>query len=592
MTTPLEDFGMVGDGATVALVSRMARVQWLCLPRFDSPACFAALLGGPEHGQWSIAPTQVVLASHQTYQAGTLVLETEFTTGEGTIRVTDFMPVGATAPMLVRIVTGVTGSVQVSSDIAPRFEYGQTLPWIEASGAAFVCKAGADEVWLHGFGDARPDEGKLAHSFTVAAGQQQVFSLVYAPFNQLLAAPCAPPDALALLDQTQRYWREWLGTPTHDSAEHEAALRRSLLTLKALVYRPTGGLVAAPTTSLPEMPGGKLNWDYRYCWLRDASFAVDALIGCGFVEEAQAWRDWLLRAVGSEPEKMRIVYRLDGSRRLDEAVLTELPGYRFAQPVRIGNAAAGQFQLDVYGELMNMLHLCETAGLPASASMHELQRAVARHVAKVWMQPDQGLWESRAEPHHYTYSKVMAWVAIDRFLRGTASAELAQGERKTWADLRDRMHRTICEEGFDAGLNSFTDCFGDQRLDASLLLLPKLGFLPADEPRMAATIDAIERHLVRGGLVYRHDMHGKVFEGAFLACTFWLAECRILQQRGADARTIIDRVLGLCGPLGLFSEEYDAGSKRLSGNFPQAFTHTALVNAVRALRTLEAGASS
>ena len=444
MSIPLERFGMIGDGETAALVSDGGSIDWLCLPRFDSPACCAALVGTPDHGHWSIAPQ------------------------------------------------------------APITESGQ------------------------------------------------------------------------------RYWRDWIGRLDRH-CDFGDSLRRSLLTLRALVHRPTGGLVAAPTTSLPEKPGGNLNWDYRYCWLRDASFTVSALIGSGFQHEAQAWRDWILRAVAGAPDKMGIAYRVDGSRRLDESELSWLPGYRFAKPVRIGNAAAGQFQLDVYGELMDTLHVCEAAGMQKSDQMRHLERAVADHVSRVWIEPDQGLWESRGEPHHYTYSKVMAWVAIDRLLRGTGGGDLTDEERTRFEHLRNRIHDMVCREGFNEGLNSFTDYFGGQQVDASLLLLPKLGFLPADDPRMAATIATIEKRLMRDGLVYRNLSNDPVPEGAFLACTLWLAECQLLQGRLDDARACVERVLGLAGPLGLLSEEYDVGGKRLAGNFPQALTHIAVVNALLAL---------
>ncbi|MEP6557037.1 MAG: glycoside hydrolase family 15 protein [Burkholderiales bacterium] len=581
MSIPLESFGMIGDGETAALVSGQGSIDWLCLPRFDSPACFASLVGTPEHGHWSIAPTQPVRDSRQRYEVDTLVLETELTTDGGTIRTTDFMPIRDHDPCLVRVVTGLSGTVSVSLVLALRFDYGKMPPWIERHGDALCCKVGPDEAWLHGFAGAEIDGNNVHLTFDLAEGKQRVFTLLHRPFDDAASQPVEAPKALALLDRTRDYWRGWIGGLDH-RGDFDATLRRSLLTLKALVYRPTGALVAAPTTSLPEKPGASLNWDYRYCWLRDASFAVAALIASGFHDEARAWRDWILRAVAGSPDKMMIVYRVDGSRRLDESELAWLPGYRFAQPVRIGNAAAGQFQLDVYGELMNTLHICDAAGMPKSDQMRHVERQIAQHVEKVWVEPDQGLWESRGKPHHYTYSKVMAWVAIDRFLHGSGGRDLGDGDRHRIEALRTHMRDVICKEGFNEGMNSFTSYFGGQELDASLLLLPKLGFLPADEPRMAATIGAIEQHLMRDGLVYRNLSNNLVPEGAFLACTCWLAECQLLQGRRDAARASIERVLAVRGPLGLLSEEYDLGGKRLSGNFPQALSHTALVNAVLA----------
>lgn len=583
MTTPIEDLAMIGDGETSALVSRSGAIEWLCLPRFDSAACFASLLGEPENGHWTIAPECEPRESRQRYDGDTLVLETEFVTASGTVRLTDFMPMREGHPKLIRMVTGVSGTVEMRSELCLRFDFGHIAPGIERDGALIACKAGADEAWLHGFEDAQLEHGALQCRFTLAAGEQRSFILVHAPFDRLRDPPRDLPDAAALLAATRRYWHEWTTAQTQ-CGPYEAACKRSLITLKALVCCSTGGLVAAPTTSLPEQAGGSLNWDYRFCWLRDASFAVEALLGSGYRDEAAAWRDWLLRAVGDEPDKMAIVYRLDGARRLEESTLPWLSGYRFAQPVRIGNAAAGQFQLDVYGELINTLHCCEEAGMPRSRPMRKLERAVAAHVAKVWVQPDQGLWESRGQPRHYTYSKVMAWVVIDRFLRGSGGAELAEDEAQPYCALRERMHATICAEGFDAGLNTFTTFFGGQEIDASLLLLPKLGFLAADEPRMAGTIAAIEDRLRKDGLVHRNRPVGEVPEGAFLACTCWLAECQLAQGRVDDARASIERVLGLAGPSGLLAEEYDLPSRRLTGNYPQALSHTALVNALLALR--------
>ncbi len=588
MSLPLEWFGMIGDGESVALVSREGSIDWLCLPRFDSPACCAALLGTPEHGHWSIAPLEPVQQARQQYEPDTLVLQTELSCASGTIRLTDFMPPREQEPLVVRLVTGMAGRVAVQMNAALRFDYGRMAPWIARCSDdpdVMLLQVGPDEVSLHGVGAAAEiTHDDVRERFELSPGERRVFVLRHRFFDRLAGNGRlrAPSQAEQALEATRQYWRGWIGRLDRPTA-FPAALRRSLLTLKALVHRPTGGLVAAATTSLPEKPGGKLNWDYRYCWLRDASFAVSALLECGFHDEAQAWRDWMLRAVAAEPEKMNIVYRVDGSRRLDEAELDWLPGYRFAQPVRIGNAAAAQFQLDVYGEVMNTLHLCEQAGLPDSAPLRWLQPQIAEHVRKVWTQPDQGLWESRGAPHHYTYSKVMAWVAIDRFLRSAGSGQIAAAERQAFEALRERIRAVVCKEGFDAGLGTFTSFFGGQEIDASLLLLPKLGFLPADEPRMAATIAAIEEQLMQGGLVYRSRSTDLVPEGAFVACTLWLAECQLLQGRRVQAQATIERVLGLTSDPGLLSEEYDVAGKRLAGNFPQTLSHIALVNALLAL---------
>ena len=586
MSLPLEWFGMIGDGESVALVSREGSIDWLCLPRFDSPACCAALLGTPEHGHWSIGPVEPVQQAHQRYEPDTLILQTELTCASGTIRLTDFMPPREHEPVVVRIVTGVAGRVEVAMTAALRFDYGRMAPWIErcADEGAVLLQVGPDEVSLHGIGTAAGIEhDAVREQFELSPGERRVFVLRHRFFDRSAASRLrAALDADRALDATRRHWQKWIDRLDRPTAFPEV-LKRSLITLKALVHHPTGGLVAAPTTSLPEKPGGKLNWDYRYCWLRDASFTVGALLKCGFHDEARAWRDWMLRAVAAEPEKMNIVYRVDGSRRLDEAELDWLPGYRFAQPVRIGNAAAGQFQLDVYGELMNTLHLCEQAGLEDSAQLRRLQPLIAQHVRKVWTRPDQGLWESRGAPHHYTYSKVMAWVAIDRFLRGAGSRGIAADERQAFEVLREHIHAVICKEGYDVGLGAFTSYFGGQEIDASLLLLPKLGFLPADDARMAATIATIEDKLMQAGLVYRNRSTDLVPEGAFFACTLWLAECQLLQGRRGHAQATIERVLGLTSELGLLSEEYDLGSKRLAGNFPQALSHIALVNALLAL---------
>ncbi len=579
MTTPIEDFCMIGDGETVALVSRFGSIDWLCLPRFDSPASCAALLGTKDHGHWSIAPDGDVTEAVQRYQADTLILETDLSTATGTIRLTDFMPIREGDPILIRIVTGISGNVSTNLEAPFRFDYGIMPPWITRQDDGVTMHVGPDRITLQGPGSFEVDDSNVTCRFDVEEGSRHSFILGYSASHNRPDADVDPDEALA---RTQAYWRGWISSFDR-KLSYPDAVKRSLLTLKALIHRPTGGLIAAPTTSLPEQPGGSMNWDYRFCWLRDATFTLSALTECGYLEEAAAWRDWILRAVAGDPDKMQIMYRVDGSRRLDESVLGWLPGYRFAKPVRVGNAAAGQLQLDVWGELIAMLHASERAGMERSEQGEHLGRAVVAHVERVWQQPDQGLWESRGEPRHYTYSKVMAWVAIQRYLKMQGANSLCDAERGRLADLRDHMHDTICNEGFDEGQNSFTAYFGSSDVDAGLLLLPKVGFLPGDDPRIVGTVALIEKTLVKDGFVHRHRMDALVPEGAFLACSFWLAECQLWQGRRDDAVKTIESVLSIAGKTGLLSEEYDLRSRRLAGNMPQALSHLALIHAVLAL---------
>ncbi len=579
VTTALEDHGMIGNCESVALITRDGSIDWLCLPRFDSPACCAALLGNSDHGHWTIAPTGPVEKSDQRYQPDTMVLETDLTSAEGSIRITDFMPIDSPAPVLVRIVTGLSGKVRLRLDACLRFDYGRMPPWASRNGDVVELRVGADAVFLRGSCALQIERDTVCADFVVGAGDRHVFSLTWARSHEV-----EPPaiDVDAALADTQNYWRAWIGRFTRP-LPHADAVRRSLLTLKALIHRETGGLIAAPTTSLPEKPGGALNWDYRFCWLRDATFALNALVECGYLDEATAWRDWILRAVAGAPDKMQIVYRVDGSRRLDEVELEWLPGYRFAHPVRIGNAAADQLQLDVWGELIRTLHDCDAAGMERTEQGRHLEHAIVRHVEKIWVEADQGLWESRGAPRHYTYSKVMAWVVFHRFLQGKGGAELPQDDRARLERLRDHIHAVVCAEGFETGLGAFTSYFGSPDVDASLLLLPKVGFLSANDPRMASTIALIEKRLTVDGLVMRNLPGERESQGAFLACSFWLAECQIEQGRTDDARQTIERVMAVRSRLGLLSEEYDTGSRRLSGNFPQTLSHLALIHAVLAL---------
>ncbi|MGN6550425.1 MAG: glycoside hydrolase family 15 protein [Pararhizobium sp.] len=579
MTTPLEDLALVADGETVALVSRQGAVEWFCLPRFDSPATCASLLGSEENGHWTIAPDGPVTHSEQRYRSDTLVLETEMTSEAGTIRIIDHMPIRDRDPTLVRIVEGVEGTVPVRFTAAFRFDYGNMPPWIVTEGERIVMHVGPDKLVLTGLKQAEIDEGTVHTLFTVKKGSSHAFVLTYGAAHDDIPEPEKPEKSLK---ETEAYWRDWLGRFDRP-VPYEGAVRRSLLALKALIHRPTGGLVAAATTSLPEIPAGKANWDYRYCWLRDAAFTVRSLVECGYLGEATAWRDWILRAVAGAEDKMQIMYRVDGSRRLDEAELGWLPGYRFARPVRVGNAAAGQFQLDVYGEVINMLHISSAAGMERTDQGRLLERLIIAHLEKVWMEPDHGLWEDRGEPRHYVSSKAMAWLAFDRFLHGESAKDVPAKDRRRLSELRDHIHAVICAEGFDEGLGSFTSYFGGQDFDASLLLLPKIGFLPMSDERMAATVAKIETNLVVDGFVRRARTTKLVPEGAFLACCFWLAECQLLDRRREDAVRTMERAMSVASPLGLLSEEYDPEGRRLSGNYPQALSHLALISAVLAL---------
>ncbi len=585
MTTDLEDLAMIGDGETVALVSSAGSIEWLCLPRFNSAACCAALLGDAENGRWTIAPSEPVERSVQRYASDTLVLETDLTSPGGTVRITDFMPIRDRNPTLIRIVEGLEGTVEMSVEGRFRFDYGNMPPWITAEDAHVTMHVGPDKLVLWGLEDPAIDEGCVSGTFTAKKGDRRTFVLSYGAAHEEVPDP---PDPDGALKETKRYWHDWLKrfeTPV----PYEKEVRRSLLVLKALIHRPTGGLVAAPTTSLPEKPAGTMNWDYRFCWLRDAAFTLRALVECGYLDEATAWRDWILRAVAGAEDKLQIMYRVDGSRRLDEAELGWLPGYRFARPVRVGNAAAGQFQLDVYGEIINMLHISEDAGMERTEQGRLLERQIVQELETVWSKPDHGLWEDRGAPRHYVSSKVMAWVAFDRFLAGSGGKEISRRERGRLCDVRDEIHTVICREGFNEGMGTFTSFFGGQTFDASLLLLPKVGFLPMSDERMAATVDTIERHLVFDGMVQRHQSNAIVPEGAFLACCFWLAECQLLARRRDDAIRTMERAMGAAGDLGLLAEEYDTGGKRLNGNFPQALSHLALITAVLALARHDAG---
>ncbi|MEO8716347.1 MAG: glycoside hydrolase family 15 protein [Acetobacteraceae bacterium] len=576
MSRPIGDYGLIGDGETAALVSRDGAIDWLCLPRFDSDSCLAALLGDERHGSWRIAPAIEGWRSSRRYRPDTLILETEFARGGNAVRVTDFMPIRDGAPAVVRIVTGLGGQVDMRLDLALRFDYGLISPWMEAhpDGSAWGV-VGPDLVVLRAPVPLQVGRDRIGAAFTVSAGQSLAFTLVHGSSNE--DAPPAP-DAARALAATEAYWRGWIGRfdkPTH----WPEATRRSLITLHALTHRPTGGLLAAPTTSLPEAIGGKMNWDYRYCWLRDATFAVGALLNAGYHEEARAWRDWMLRAVAGQPDKLRIMYRVDGGRHLNEWEVKWLPGYENSRPVHVGNKAADQEQTDVFGELIDAMSLMRRAGIEPSEHARATERALLERLEQTWPQTGHGFWENRGDPLHYTYSKVMAWAGVDRFLRGAARDGGADAETiARLTALRDAIHDEVCEKGFDKARGYFVERYGGHHIDASLLLLAPVGFLPVGDPRMAATIEAIARDLTEGGLVLRKPRDEAPDEGAFLPCACWLADVRAMQGRHAEARSLLERVLSVGNDLGLLSEEYDTTRERLCGNFPQALTHLGVLN--------------
>ncbi len=580
MSSPIEDYALIGDGQTAALISCSGSVDWLCWPRFDNDSCFAALLGTADHGCWQLSPKAAVRSTTRRYQTDTLIIETDLETDGGAVRLIDFMPERERFSSLVRMVVGLRGSVAMRSDLRMRFDYGALPPWCEQTDDGVIARIGPDLIVLRATVPVLIHESCKVSEFTVVAGERVAFVLSHGSSAEAVPGPIDVEKALAV---TQTFWRDWIGQFDNAKTKWPAEVRRSLITLKALIYRPSGGLVAAPTTSLPEAPGGHMNWDYRYCWLRDATFTVGAFLNAGFHEEAEAWRDWLLRAIGGTPGRMRIMYRVDGSRHLSEWTVDTLPGYRYASPVRIGNAASTQHQIDVYGEVLDCLSLARTGGLETTEQEIVAQAKILAHLENVWNTEGSGVWESRAELRQYTYSKAMAWVGVDRVLcflqspDGSKDADPATVERLMV--LRQTIHDEVCREGWNEGLGTFTQYFGGQELDASLLLLPLVGFLPADEPRMAATIETIRRELTEEGLVRRMRAEpGKTAEGAFLACSCWMADCLSLQGRHEEAREQFERVLALCNDVGLLSEEYNVPGKHLAGNFPQALTHLAVVN--------------
>jgi GH15 family glucan-1,4-alpha-glucosidase len=583
----IEDYAIVGDMQSVALICNNGSVDWLCLPRFDSAACFSALLGTPEHGCWRIAPAgagQDEKATRRRYAGDTLILETDWETPDGAVRVIDFMPPRGDdePPVLVRIVEGLRGTVSMEATIRLRFGYGSVVPWTYKMDGGIRAIAGPDSIWLTS--TARLTGRNLAHTatFTVTAGERVPFTLIYQASHKDAPNLC---DAFETLEQTRKYWDTWVARCTYHG-EYREAVVRSLITLKALTYEPTGGIVAAATTSLPEDIGGVRNWDYRYCWLRDATITLEALLRTGYTDEARAWRMWLSRAIAGDPADVQIMYGVAGERRLAEWEIDWLPGYEGSAPVRVGNAAAGQLQLDVYGEVIDALQLSCKSGLHDDRHTWSLQRSLLGFLEEHWNEPDEGLWEVRGPRRHFTHSKVMAWVAFDR---AACYAEDAMHEPELaarWRGIRDEIHREVCEKGFNTTRGAFTQYYGATELDASVLLIPDVGFLPADDPRVVSTIEVLMRDLAPDGFLRRYELASATTssvdgltgsEGAFLACSFWLANALDLAGKREEARAVFDRLLSLRNDVGLLSEEFDPRYSRLVGNMPQAFSHVPLV---------------
>jgi GH15 family glucan-1,4-alpha-glucosidase len=589
MALPIEEYAIIADTQTSALVGRNGSIDWLCVPRFDSGAIFAALLGDEENGHWTIAPAGATVSVTRRYRDETLVLETEFETPEGAVRLIDFMPPRGAAPDVVRIVEGIRGRVPMSMELRLRFDYGQVVPWVYRERDALVAVAGPDAAWLRTPVPTRGENLSTRADFEVTPGDRLPFVLTWRQSH--LPAP-EPIDPIEELGVTEGYWQGWVSACTYEGEWRDAVVR-SLLTLKALTYAPTGGIVAAATTSLPEKLGGVRNWDYRFCWLRDATITLQSLLYSGFQSEAAAWRKWLLRAIAGNPSELQIMYGVAGERRLDEYIATWLTGYD-GNPVRIGNAAAEQFQLDVYGEVMDALHQGRKAGLKAADPAWGLQVKLMEFVEAHWQDPDEGIWEVRGGPQQFVHSKLMAWVAADRAVKAVEEFEL-DGPVERWRDLRDAIRAEILDKGYDKKRKTFTQFYGSDELDAALLMVALVGFLPATDERVAGTVAAIEQHLMADGFVQRYTQHRSTDvdglppgEGAFLACTFWLADNYALMGRHEEARATFERLLALRNDVGLLAEEYDTAEGRLVGNFPQAFSHVPLIDTARTLTTAHA----
>ncbi|MCU0307152.1 MAG: glycoside hydrolase family 15 protein [Thermoleophilia bacterium] len=580
MPARIEDYAMLGDTRTAALVSREGSVDWLCVPRFDGGSCFAALLGDPSHGRWLLAPAGGARSSVRAYLDDTMVLRTEHAADGGRVAVTDLMPLDGEGPALIRIVDGLEGRVTMRSELVVRFDYGAVVPWVLRREEGLLLVGGPDALWLRGPVEHEGVGMTSVAEFAVGAGERAAFSLSWAPAHR---PPPPDPDAAQALRATLAAWHDWTAAGTF-AGEWAPLVRRSLLTLKALTYAPTGGVVAAATTSLPEDVGGVRNWDYRYCWLRDATFTLYALLSAGFVEEAAAWRDWLLRAVAGDPADLQIMYGPGGERRLPEWEVEWLPGYEQSAPVRVGNAAVRQFQLDVYGEVVDAMHQARRVGVAPDPAAWALQKTLLDFLEGAWRDPDEGIWEVRGPRQHFTHSKVLAWVAFDRAIHAVERFGL-EGPADRWRARRSEIHAEVCERAWNAERRAFTQHYGSDRLDASVLLMPLVGFLPPRDPRVLGTVEAIGRDLVRDGLVLRYGEGalGGVDglpggEGAFLPCSFWLADVLAMQGRTHEARALFSRLVALTNDVGLLSEEYDTTLGRMVGNFPQAFSHVGLVN--------------
>ncbi|MFD6969196.1 glycoside hydrolase family 15 protein [Streptomyces sp. NPDC059949] len=585
MTQPIEDYALIGDLMTSGLVGRDGSIDWLCLPRFDSAACFAKLLGDEENGHWRIAPLGAAdgeRCTRRAYIDGSLILESYWETDTGTVKVIDFMPQRGVAPDVVRIVEGISGTVRMLSTLRLRFDYGHVVPWVRRSDGDRLAVAGPDSVRFRSEPPVRTwgEANSTRSQFPVNAGRRVAFVLGWHPSHE---PPPAPTDPFEALECSLADWREWSAQCRYEGPFREA-VTRSLITLKALTYAPTGGIVAAATTSLPEEMGGIRNWDYRYCWLRDATLTLGSLLSTGFLDEARAWREWLLRAVAGDPADLQIMYGIAGERRIPESELPWLRGYASSAPVRVGNAAVDQLQLDVYGEVLDSLHLARSAGLPAERHAWQIQLALLDFLERNWQRPDEGLWEVRGPRRHFVHSKVMAWVAADRAVRALEKDPSIPGEPERWRAMRDEVHRDVCANGYDPERGTFTQYYGSRELDAATLLIPRVGFLPPDDPRVIGTVDAVRAELGSSGLVRRYSTQGPAVdglpgdEGAFLACSFWLADALYLTGREKEARDLFERLLAVRNDVGLLAEEYDPVAGCQLGNFPQAFSHVGLVN--------------
>jgi GH15 family glucan-1,4-alpha-glucosidase len=587
---PLEDYALLGDTQTAALVGRDGSIDWLCLPRFDSGACFAALLGDEGNGRWLLAPQAGGMATRRSYRENTLVLDTEWDTPEGSVRVTDCMPPRDRHPDVVRVVRGLRGRVPMRMQLILRFDYGSIAPWVRRADGDLLAIAGPDAVLLDSPVETRGEDLTTVAEFEIGEGEELGFVMTWFPSHLAPPQSVEPREAV---ERTQRWWERWSARCSYDG-EWREAVQSSLLMLKALTYAPTGGIVAAATTSLPERLGGVRNWDYRYCWLRDATLTLYSLLSAGYREEAADWRDWLVRAVAGDPADLQIMYGPAGERRLVELELEWLAGYAGSRPVRVGNAAVNQLQLDVYGEVIDALHNATLAGIPPDEEVWNVTLSLLEFLEDAWRRPDEGLWEVRGDRRHFTHSKVMAWVAFDRAVK---SAERFQrpGPVDRWRRVREEIHADVCRHGYDADRGSFVQYYGSRALDASLLMIPLVGFLAPDDERVLGTVAAIERELLHDGFVLRYDNKEEVDglppgEGAFLPCTFWLVDNLALQGRRDEARALFQRLLALRNDVGMLSEEYDPSAKRLVGNIPQAFSHVGLINSAMALDQAPGGA--